>query len=88
MIVDGSVSIAGPFRSTGLIVARGPIVATTNELSLTGAMLSFANPPAGQFAIDLGGGVVRFSPCVVDRAFCVTSHNCVSFNNEIGAEIF
>lgn len=68
MIADGSVSIVGPFTGTGIIVARGPIVATTNELSLTGALLSFANPSVGEFAIDLAGGVVRFSPCVVARA--------------------
>ena len=67
MLVDGSVSITGPFTVTGIIVARGPIISTTNELSLTGAMISFASPPAGQFAIDVGGGVVRYSPCVVAR---------------------
>jgi hypothetical protein len=68
MIADGSVSIVGPFTAEGLIIARGPITVNTNELLLTGAMLSFANPPAGQFAIDVGGGVVHFSPCVVARA--------------------
>jgi hypothetical protein len=67
MIADGSVSIVGPFTLKGIIVARGPIVSSTNALSITGAMLSFAVPSAGQFAIDVAGGVVRFSPCVVAR---------------------
>lgn len=68
MIADGGVSIVGPFTLTGIIIARGPIVSSTNELSVTGAMLSFAVPSAGQFAIDVGGGVVHFSPCVIARA--------------------
>jgi hypothetical protein len=68
MIADGSVSIVGPFTINGIIIARGPIVVSTNELLLTGALLSFATPSIGQFAIDVGGGVVKFSPCVVARA--------------------
>jgi hypothetical protein len=68
MIADGRVSITGPLAIRGLIVARGPIVVTTNELSLVGAMMSFANPSAGQYALDVGGGVVQFSPCIVARA--------------------
>jgi hypothetical protein len=68
MIADGGVSIVGPFAGSGVIVARGPIVVATDELSFSGALLSFATPSAGQFAIDIGGGVIQFSPCVVSRA--------------------
>ncbi len=68
MIADGSVSIVGPFTLNGIIIARGPIVVSTNELSVTGALLSFATPSIEQFAIDIGGGVMKFSPCVVARA--------------------
>ena len=68
MIVDGALTITGPFAATGLIVARGPIVTTGGGFALTGAMLSFAKPPSGEYALDLGGASIRFSPCVVARA--------------------
>ena len=74
MIADGRVSIVGPFTINGIIIARGPIVSSTNELLLTGAMVSFANPSVGEFAIDVGGGVVQFSPCVVDRSLRRIAH--------------
>lgn len=68
MIVDGSLTIAGPFAVTGLIIARGPIVAMVGGFSLIGAIRSFAKPPAGEYALDLGGASIRFSPCAVSRA--------------------
>ena len=68
MVVDGALTIAGPFAATGLIVARGPVVTTGAGFALTGAMRSFAKPPAGDYALDLGGASIRFSPCAVSRA--------------------
>jgi hypothetical protein len=68
LIADGSVTIAGAFTVTGMIVARGRIVAVAGGLSLTGNMLSYANPTNGDPAIELSTASIRHAPCVTARA--------------------
>lgn len=68
LIVDGALTIAGPFAASGLIVARGPIDATAGAFSLVGALMSFAPRSFGVPAIKISGVTIRYSECVVDRA--------------------
>jgi hypothetical protein len=65
LIVDGSLTITGTFRATGLVVSRGPIHAAAGGLVVRGALMSFALPPNGQQAVELGPSSLRYSPCVV-----------------------
>jgi hypothetical protein len=68
LIVNGALTISGPFIASGLIVSQGPIVAISGGLTLTGAMMSFALPPAPQAAIDLGPAVIHYSRCAITAA--------------------
>jgi len=68
LIVDGALTIAGPFAATGLIVARGPIDATAGSFALVGALMSFAPKNSGVSAIKFSGVTIRYSQCAVDRA--------------------
>ena len=69
LIVDGALTIAGPFAMSGLIVARGAIDATpTGTLSLDGAVMSFAPKRSGFPAIKFSRVTIRYSQCAVDRA--------------------
>lgn len=70
LIVDGSVTIAGAYAVTGLIIARGRIAAVAGGFSLTGAVLSFSARDSLP-AIELSGATLRYSPCSVARAFRV-----------------
>ena len=67
LVVDGALTITGPFTATGLLVARGPIVA--EGVSVTGSVRSFAQPGIGKLAIKFSGASIRYSRCVVERAF-------------------
>lgn len=69
MLVDGALTITGPFSATGLVIARGRIDARAGGLTVVGGLMSFANPGAGLNAIDLASASVRYSPCAVARAF-------------------
>ena len=68
LIVDGALTIAGPFAATGLIVARGPIDASAGSFALVGALMSFAPKNFGVAAIKFSGVTIRYSQCAVDRA--------------------
>jgi hypothetical protein len=68
LVVDGALTIAGPFHATGLIVARGGVSAVAGGFVLNGALVSFA-PNAASLAVDLASASVLFSPCAVSRAF-------------------
>ncbi|MEO7085560.1 MAG: hypothetical protein ABI442_03370 [Gemmatimonadaceae bacterium] len=68
LVVDGSLTIAGPFHATGFIVVRGGVSAVAGGFELNGALVSFA-PNAASPAIDLAAATVVFSPCAVSRAF-------------------
>jgi hypothetical protein len=68
LIVDGALTIAGPFHATGLIVARGAISATAGGFVVNGALMSFA-PNGPGVAVDLAAASVLFSPCTVSRVF-------------------
>jgi hypothetical protein len=67
LIVDGSLTIAGPFVAIGLVIARGRVDARAGGFVLTGALLSFAVPPAGVPAIDISDATVRYSGCAVEH---------------------
>jgi hypothetical protein len=66
LLVDGAVTVAGPWIVTGMVAAGGPIRALAGGLNVTGALLSaYAGPGR---AIDLSGAAIRFAPCVVAAA--------------------
>jgi hypothetical protein len=65
LVVDGRLTIDGPWSATGLVIVRGA-VRSPGGLSLTGALLSFADGP--QPAVLLSDARLRFSPCTVARA--------------------
>jgi hypothetical protein len=68
LIVDGALTISGPYAATGVIVARGPIDATSGGFSLTGALMSYAPTNSGAPTIKFSGVTIRYSLCAVDRA--------------------
>ena len=68
LLVDGSLTIAGPFTANGLIVAAGPIDARAGGFVMSGAVMSFAAPAAGRSAIDLASASIQYSACAVARA--------------------
>jgi hypothetical protein len=68
LIVEGALTITGPFAATGLIVARGPVSAVTGSVSLTGAVMSDAPQESLAPAIKFSGVTIRYSLCAVDRA--------------------
>jgi len=65
LIVDGSLTITGTFRATGLVVSRGPIIAAAGGLVVKGALMSFASLPNGQQGVVLGRSTLCYSPCTV-----------------------
>lgn len=67
VLVDGALVIDGPVTATGLIVARGPIDVRAGNLTVSGAIMSFAAPASG-YAIDIASGSIRYAPCAVARA--------------------
>lgn len=70
LIADGSVTVSGAYRMTGLIIARGRIEVLGGGFSLTGAILSFENPVT-ENAIELSGATIRYSSCSVARVLRV-----------------
>ena len=68
LMVDGNLTIAGPFAATGLVVARGSVNATAGSFSLVGALMSFAPKNSSVAAIKFSGVTIRYSQCAVDRA--------------------
>ena len=65
LLVDGAVTVTGPWIVSGMVVATGPIRASAG-LRVTGALLSaYAGPGR---AIDLAGAAIRFAPCIVAAA--------------------
>jgi hypothetical protein len=71
LVVDGALTITGPFAASGLLVALGRIDAKSGGLSVTGALMSFAAPADGSPAIDLTGATIQYAGCAVARAFRV-----------------
>jgi hypothetical protein len=69
LIVGGTLTITGPFVASGLVISRGPIVAVAGGLTVVGALMSFANPPGGQPAIDLRAATIRYSCGTIWTAF-------------------
>jgi len=69
LVVDGNLTIRGSLAGTGLIIARGTIDVALGSINLTGAMLSFATPPTGRYAIDVADGIIRYSPCTILHAW-------------------
>jgi hypothetical protein len=64
LLVDGLLSIRGPFRFAGVVIARGGIDASGHGVSIYGAVLS-AGPEGVSWH---GSGVLRRSTCAVRRA--------------------
>jgi hypothetical protein len=67
LMIDGALTVAGPVTVNGLVVARGRIEASAGALFLTGAAMSFAPRDSGHAAVHIGGGTIRYSPCVISR---------------------
>jgi len=68
-VVDGNLTILGSLTATGLIIARGTIDVALGSINLSGAMLSFATPRPGRYAIDVAAGIIRYSPCTILHAW-------------------
>jgi hypothetical protein len=66
LIVDGTLTVAGPWSAAGLVIVGGA-VESPSGLTLTGALLSFADGESP--AVALAGARLRYSPCTVARAF-------------------
>lgn len=71
LIVDGRLSISGPFSASGLLVALGPVDATAGGLAMNGALMSFAAPNGDSVAVALAGASMRYGGCAISRAFRV-----------------
>ena len=69
IVVDGTLVVTGAVSITGLLVANGSIDAREGRLEVTGALLSFAAPQTGRFAVDIGAGVIRHSACEIARVW-------------------
>lgn len=67
LLIDGRLILTGSVTIRGLVIARGPIDATSARVDVAGALLSFAEPNVGHFAIQLGEAVIRHSPCLIAR---------------------
>jgi hypothetical protein len=65
LVVEGALTITGPFAASGLVISRGPIIATGGGLSVTGALLSFAGRSTTQLAADIGPAAFRYSQCAI-----------------------
>jgi hypothetical protein len=65
LLVDGTLTFDGPVDLTGLVIVGGGIRTLRSGLSLVGAMVSRSSSAA---AIDVGGAVIRYSPCAVALA--------------------
>ena len=73
LIVDGSLTIAGPFAASGLLVAGGRIRAVAGGFSLTGALASFSAPTDGTPSVDLADATIRYSGCTLAHRFRTAS---------------
>ena len=73
LVVDGALTIAGPFTATGLLVAGGRVNVAAGGLSLIGALASFAVSADGTPSIDLAGSTIRYSACALARQFRATA---------------
>lgn len=69
LIVGGALTITGPFVASGLVISRGPIVAVAGGLTVVGALMSFANSPDGQSAIELRAATIRYSCGAISTVF-------------------
>ena len=66
LIVDGNLTLSGPFTATGLVIARGRVDAGSHHFAIRGAVLSFAIP-VSQPAMNLGDASIEFSPCIIQE---------------------
>lgn len=71
LLIDGSLTVAGPFTVSGLVIALGHIDARSGGLAVTGGLMSFAAPTDGSPAIDLAGATIQYAGCAAARAFRV-----------------
>jgi hypothetical protein len=68
LIVEGALTIVGPFVANGLIIAGGRVSARAGGLAVTGALMSFAVPADGTPAVELSDASVRYSECTIEHA--------------------
>jgi hypothetical protein len=66
LVVNGNLTLDGPFRATGLVIARGSIDANGHAFAIRGSVLSFAIPTT-QPAMNLGDATIEFAPCVIQE---------------------
>lgn len=69
LVIDGALVVTGTVSITGLLVASGSIDARDGRLLVRGAVLSFAPPETGRFAVNVGAGVIRHSTCEIARVW-------------------
>jgi hypothetical protein len=67
LIVDGNLTIAGPYSLDGMLIVRGRIAARSGGFSLIGAMLVYGGGPGAQMSAEIDGAIVRYSRCTIER---------------------
>jgi hypothetical protein len=68
LLVDGSITVTGPFAVTGLVIARGAISASAGGLSITGAIMAYGNPTRDGTAVEITNATIRYAPCAIANA--------------------
>jgi hypothetical protein len=68
LLVDGSITVTGPFAVTGLVIARGAISAIAGGFSVTGAIMAYGNPPRDGGALEIAHASIRYAPCAIASA--------------------
>jgi hypothetical protein len=68
LLVDGSLTVTGPFNATGLVVARGWIKAIAGGFSLSGAAMAYGSPLRDTTAVEIAHATVQYAPCAIANA--------------------
>ena len=68
LLVDGSITVTGPFAVTGLVIAHGAMSAIAGGFSVTGAIIAYGDPPRHGGALEIAHASIRYAPCAIASA--------------------
>jgi hypothetical protein len=68
LVVDGSITVTGPFAVTGLVIAHGAMSAIAGGFSITGAIMAYGDPPRAGVVLEIAHASIRYAPCVIASA--------------------
>jgi hypothetical protein len=68
LLVDGSITVTGPFAVTGLVIARGAMSAIAGGFSVTGAIMAYGDPPRDGVVLEIAHASIRYAPCAIASA--------------------